>query len=209
MKRTILSIIILFVLCHTAMAGVTNPLPTELNLEKGETGRFKFQVQTITSNQELFCVPSFPDNSQLEVNFDEEEIIAPAGGIKEVTGDVKVPSDATFGSFEQRFCISCTPTSGESGTAVKIDTCDLPIKVNVVPEERREYGLENMTIPEKPCPLWLKTLIIAAIIIFIALLAHHFLKRHKKVSKEEIEKPAKKIELPVAKKPTKSSKAKK
>lgn len=166
MKRIIIWILSLLIIAQIAYAGVTNPLPTELNLLQGESGRFKFQIQTIASNQEIECISSLAGESPLIIEFDPAEIIVPAGTVREVRGTVTVPQNLEFGTYEEEFCISCSPTQGTAGAAVKIDTCDLPIKVNVVQERTRE----NMFIPPKPFPLIWKVIIISAVLIIIALI---------------------------------------
>lgn len=163
MRKLILWILGILIIAQIAYAGVTNPLPTELNLLKGESGRFKFQIQTIASNQEIECTYALAEESPLLVSFDPTEIIVPAGSIREVRGTVTVPKDLDFGTYEEKFCISCKPTEGTAGTSVAIDTCGLPIKVNVVSERTRD----NMYVSPKPFPLIGKVLIIAGILIAI------------------------------------------
>ena len=163
MKRTILFILGILVLSQIAFAGVTNPLPTELNLLKGESGRFKFQIQTVASNQEIDCVYRLEKEFPLEVEFDPAEITVPAGAVRDVYGTVTVPGEVDFGIYEANFCISCEPSQGMGGTAVKVNTCDLPIKVNVVATRDKE----NMFIPPKPFEITIGMVIIALIVILI------------------------------------------
>ena len=115
MKKAILWILGILIISQLAYAGITNPLPTELNLYKGESGRFKFQVQTVASNQELECTPSLEGDSPLEIEFDEEVVIAPAGSVRDVYATVSVPNDVGFGTYEENFCLACKPTEGAAG----------------------------------------------------------------------------------------------
>ncbi len=168
MKKTILWILGILMIAQIAYAGVTNPLPTELNLFRGETGRFKFQIQTVASNQELECLFYLSEESPLQVTFDPATIIVPAGTVRDVYGSVFVPRDLKFQTYEENFCISCAPTEGAAGTSVKIETCDLPIKVNVVQERTRD----NMFVPPRPFPLYLKILIGAGVLIAIIIVIY-------------------------------------
>ena len=95
----------------------------------------------------------------MSVVFDPATIVVPAGTVRDVYGTVSVSNNLDFGTYEESFCISCKPTQGQTGAAVQIETCGLPIKVNVVTEEQREAGKENMYIPPKPFPLIGKVLI--------------------------------------------------
>ncbi len=169
----------ILILSQIAYAGVTNPLPTELNLMKGESGRFKFQIQTVASNQELECDYFQETESPLEVVFDPPHIVVPAGTVREVRGTVTVPKDVDFTTYEETFCISCKPVLGEAGTAVKIDTCGLPIKVNVVSEEQRDTGKENMYVPPKPFPEIYKVIIIVGAAA-IAIIVYYLLRLQQK-----------------------------
>ena len=166
MRKTILWMLSILIIAQIAYAGVTNPLPTELNLFKGETGRFKFQVQTIASNRELECTPSLAAESPLVIEFDEEIMIIPAGTVRDIYGTVIVPDEIEFGAYEENFCVSCKPVQGISGTGVQIDTCDLPIKVNVVDERARD----NMYVPPKETGLLLwQIVVLSVVLIAIAL----------------------------------------
>jgi hypothetical protein len=176
MKKTIIWILSLMILAQIVFAGVTNPLPTELNLMKGESGRFKFQIQTIASNQEVQCVSSLAEESPLLIEFDPDEIIVPASTVREVRGTVTVPDEIEFGTFQEEFCISCRPTEGAPGSSVSVDTCGLPLKVNVVQERTRD----NMYIPPKPGLSFTAITIIVLIIIIAGVLIAVILRRMRK-----------------------------
>ena len=111
MRKTILWILSILIISQIAYAGVTNPLPTELNLFKGESGRFKFQIQTVASNQEIKCDYSLAGESLLIVEFDPASITVPAGTVRDVYGTVTVPEELDFGTYEENFCISCRPNN--------------------------------------------------------------------------------------------------
>ena len=168
MKKAILWILGILIISQIAYAGVTNPLPTELNLYRGETGRFKFQIQTVASNQEIECNYYLSEESPLLVTFDPATIIVPAGTVRDVYGSVEVAGDLDLGTYEENFCISCKPTQGAAGTSVQIETCDLPIKVNVVAERARD----NMYVPPRPFPLIGKVLIGIGVLIAVILVLY-------------------------------------
>lgn len=183
MKKQIFLIFIILLIVQIAFAGVTNPLPSELNLLKGESGRFKFQIQAVTSENDLVCIVSPESEAFFNVDFDKTEIEVAAGTIEEVYGTVNVPGNLEFGSYEASFCISCSPAGGASGTAVSIDTCGLPINVNVVEQRTKE----NMNIPSKTIPLLLIIAIFAVIAVFV-LLFYMLWKKSKSIS---VKKPGK------------------
>lgn len=165
MKKILPLILGVLMLIQIAYAGVTNPLPTELNLFKGEEGRFKFQIQAVTSDQDLGCLVSSAEDSPIKVLFDYGKVIVPAGTIKEVYGTIRVPEDAKQGQYETKFCVSCGAVEAGGGTTVRIDTCDLPIKVNVISERTKE----NMNVPSKEPPTVLYLIIIITFISIVAI----------------------------------------
>ncbi|MBW2965822.1 hypothetical protein KY342_01820 [Candidatus Woesearchaeota archaeon] len=199
MRKTILWILGILIIMQIAYAGVTNPLPTELNLYKGETGRFKFQIQTVASNQEIECVYRLAEESPLSVSFDPATIVVPAGTVRDVYGSVTAPRDLDFGTYEEEFCISCKPTQGTAGTSVQIETCDLPIKVNVVEERTRD----NMYIPPRPFPFIGKVLIGAGILVLLLIIIYlviRMIKRKQMLGRKVIRKPLKRAVKKVKKK---------
>ena len=126
-------------LAQLALAGVTNPLPTELNLLQGEEGRFKFQIQAVNSENDLNCVAKLKDESVFSIDFDPAEILVEAGSVQDVYGTVDTSRKMDYGTYQEEFCIVCIPVDGPTGAAVAVETCGLPLKVNVV-EER---GFKN------------------------------------------------------------------
>lgn len=169
--KIILYIIGILLLVHLVSAGVTNPLPTELDLLKGESGRFKFQIQTISSEQEVICTYHFSNEAPFSVEFDEEQVTVPAKSVKEVYGTVRVPRSLDLGTYQQEFCVSCDPTEDSAGASVQVETCNLPITVNVVQEREKD----NMNIPSNPS--FLGIILVAIIIISIAALAFYLFER--------------------------------
>ncbi len=188
MKTRIFSIIVgIILLSQLAYAGVTNPLPSEMQLLEGESGRFKFQIQAITSEQDLICEPSLAEETSLDIDFDQKIITVSAGSIKEAYGTVTAPDK--IGTYTESFCISCEPVSDIAGTSVQMDTCDLPITVDVVGEKTKE----NMTVePEKPLPSVLILLMVAGIIAAAYIIFYIVKKKINRPSKQSGKK-AKKV----------------
>jgi len=161
MKRHLIIVLMLLLLAQIVCAGVTIPLPSELNLFKGESGRFKFQVQAVTSEYALDCAVEMSGETPLVIEFDSETLIVPAGGVKEFYGSVGVPRVADLSTYSTSFCVTCTPANKGAGAAVEVRTCDLPITVNVVEEREKE----NMTIPPKPLQIPWTLLIIGVLLV--------------------------------------------
>ncbi len=180
MKKIIYAVLII-ILSQIVFAGVTNPLPAELNLLPGESGRFKFQIQTVTSDYNLSCDYSLEEKSPLNIEFDSDEIVVPAGTIEDIYGTVDVPDELDYGTYEASFCISCEPTSKKAGASVKIDTCDLPIKVNVVSGREKE----NMYVPPKPVNRTFIIVITILVFLIITGMIYFFSKLSKKPKKKK------------------------
>ncbi|MFH1641955.1 MAG: hypothetical protein ABIC04_03575 [Nanoarchaeota archaeon] len=189
-KLLMLIIMVLLLLVQFVSAGVTDPQPKELELLKGESGRFKFQIQTIANPQDIICSYSIKDESPLIVEFDDDEILVPANSKKYVYGTVTVPEGISQGItfnadntivFEENFCVACRNARETAGTSVQINTCDLPITVSVVHERTKQ----NMYVPPKPepvstIPVSLVISVLAAIIIIVLIYEFHIHKKKKK-----------------------------
>lgn len=187
-KIILFSLIALLFVIQSVNAGVTNPQPTELELTRGESGRFKFQIQTIASLSSVLCTYSLKGESPLIIEFDDDEVLVEANTKKYVYGTVTIPENITeqvsFDTlslmvFEENFCVSCRNVKGIAGASVQINTCDLPISVRVVNVRARK----NMYIPPKPLPApklpITSIIIISAIIVIITLLAIIIYRRRK------------------------------
>lgn len=176
--------VIFIILLQTAFAGVTNPLPAEIELLKGESGRFKFQIQAIAHEETVECSYSMENpESSLKVSFDEPSTIVQAGTVRDVYGTVKAPRSLDFGEYTEYFCVNCRAISPPPpGAQVQINVCSLPINVNVVKERTKD----NMYIPEKPLPALFYPMItaLAVILILIAIIVILLLKKRKREGKK-------------------------
>ena len=54
-KRILVGLIAILFVIQVVSGGVSNPHPTQLELTGGESGRFKFQIQTIASPYDVLC----------------------------------------------------------------------------------------------------------------------------------------------------------
>ncbi|MEA3430531.1 MAG: hypothetical protein U9R08_04625 [Nanoarchaeota archaeon] len=196
MKKLIAILLFTLFLVPIVYAGVTNPLPPELELLKSESGRFKFQIQNLNKPQAIECIYELQGESDLNIDFDDDIMFVDANSKAEFYGTVKAPK--ILGFYTQEFCIRCSPASEQSGATVKIDSCGLPVNVNVV----QQRLTNNMTIPDKSYDF---TLIIALVLVavFVVVLLYHFKKGKSKKPAKPLKKPTK------SKKATKPLKAKK
>ncbi len=182
---TILIAIMLLIIIQIVSAGVTNPAPTNLELKKGESGRFKFQIQNTKQAEPVICSAVLEGDSPLIIEFDEEEMAVEGNSIKYFYGTVTPPDDDTrsegrlkpieFGQYTQSFCVQCRKGAAAAGAAIQIITCSLPINVNVVEGRTKE----NMYITPKPIKIIhiLIAVIIIILILIILVYLLHFLKK--------------------------------
>lgn len=179
-KRILLSLIVLLYIIQIVHAGVTNPQPSELELMRGESGRFKFQIQTLTNPSGVLCTYSIVGEPALIITFDDDEKEVDANSKEYVYGTVTVPKNITehlssdslsLLFFEENFCVSCRNLVGYGGASVQINTCDLPINVRVVKERTRE-NMYILPLPPPPMPapkFPLTNLILISVVIIIAI----------------------------------------
>jgi hypothetical protein len=183
MKNSSIFVIIVIIFLLTASlvyAGVTNPLPPQLELLKGETGRFKFQVQNLNKPVALDCSFELEGTKNLDVTFDQSSGTINANDKSDFFGSVKAPD--TIGRYTQNFCVRCSPKSQESGASVKIDSCGLPINVNVVAQKTKE----NMRVEDRHDNKIIYVGVIALVVIIACILWYYFRKKsHKKISKKK------------------------
>jgi len=132
--------------------GVTYPLPSVLELERGEGGRFWFQIQNTEGKETIHCTYTI-SGLDLEWEFDNiKGVDIKIGAVSDVYGSIIVPSQATFGEYDGTVKVDCySPEVLENVTGGKIvKGFNVPIKVSVV-EVRTQ---ENMPLPAKPSPFW-------------------------------------------------------
>lgn len=182
---------ILFVLLsfQTALAlGVTRPVPHDMELMRGESADFSFQIQAITSTSDIQCVYHLSDMDPLEIKFDSDEAIVKAGSKKIVYGTVTVPENTPFKTYSTELTVSCgaVQEGDGSGSQVKSTIGGSPFSVNVV--EFREKEIKEIRPEEKGISMEIVFLIIIIIILLIG--AYYWYAKPKKSAKKK--KPKKK-----------------
>jgi hypothetical protein len=192
-----LQTIFLLLIMQLVSAGVSHPLPTQLQLLKGESGRFEFQIQNLGKPDTAICTASLEDESLLIVEFDEEEMVVAGDSLKTFYGTVTVPKDYSPSSvgfdpssevYEQTFCVQCTPESTAPGASVNIRSCDLPINVKIVEVRTKE----NMYVSPKPKPSYPIGLIIGAVILVLIIIVMVTLKKKGHILLKKQAKPPRK-----------------
>lgn len=183
MKFSIISILLLLLVLTPAVYayGVTKPLPYELELLRGEEGKFKFQIQVPPSEFTKDCSYSLKEGFPLIVTFTEPNVLVGSGQRKDVIGTISVPSRANLGTYTGELLVSCIDDVESSGTVVKQDVNGFLLKVNVVATRTRD----NMLIPGEEKPFINTTMLIIGSIVFIIGLAIIIFISHKHTKKKK------------------------
>ena len=163
--------------------GVTQPIPSDLKLLRGDTARFFFQIQAVMETNKQSCGYSISSSiSPLAITFDEKETVVNAGEIKKVYGTVSVPNNAPIKDYGADMTVSCKPSiEGEQSGSVIHKSLVVPFTASVVATEE-ERAIRQ--IPEKQKPA-IPSLTIYAIIILVILIvaigvSYFFSKKEKK-----------------------------
>lgn len=185
----LISLFIVILPLVNAIVGVSNPLPSNINLYKGESGRFKFQIQNNLDPEAKTCEVTLEGDSPLVVEFDDLEFLVGAKSIKEFYGTVNVPSDESradenkdpleYKKYSQSFCVKCSGSSQTEGAQIQNIACGFPINVNVV-TERIKSNAYVPPKPEEPTNLIATLIILAGILVIIYLIYNIIEKRKKK-----------------------------
>ncbi len=183
MKFSIISILLLLLVFSPAVYayGVTRPLPYELELLRGEEGKFKFQIQVVPSEFTKDCSYSLKEGFPLVVTFTEPNVLVGSGQRKDVIGTISVPSKANLDTYTGELCVSCVDSVESSGTVVKQEVCGYQLKVNVVATRTRD----NMLIPGEEKPFINTTMLIIGSIVFLVGLAIIIFISHKQTKKKK------------------------
>jgi len=153
---------------HSVVAlGVTRPVPYDVQLMKGETAGFVFEIQAVTSGEKQLCSYGISGLESLQVAFEENEAVVDAGSIKNVYGTVTVPSNAEIKTYAGKLSVSCGAyTEGQvSGSVVKTTVGGSPFNVKVV--EVRSQEIRNIGPPAEAGFDYSTIIIIVAIIIIV------------------------------------------
>lgn len=153
---------------QTAWAlGVTRPVPYDVQLMKGETAGFVFEIQAVTSGEKQLCTYGISGLEPLQVVFEESEAIVDAGSIKNVYGTVTVPSNAEIKTYSGTLSVSCGAyTEGQvSGSVVKTTVGGSAFNVKVV--EVRSQDIRNVGPPAEAAFDYSTIIIVITIIIIV------------------------------------------
>ena len=174
----------LVILGSVQAIGVTYPLPSELELLRGESGRFWFQIQNVAGTGNQFCKYSIEDLG-LSYAFDNPNGIEILEGMMfDVYGTINVNSNDEIKLYQGKVRVECSPETKTEGTGASVvKTLSVPIKVNIV--EIRTH--ENMIIPDKPNPYLdflnkyhLHIFSICCIIVMISISYYYLVKKRSK-----------------------------
>jgi len=175
----IASVFILTAVNQAQALGVTRPAPYDIQLMKGESAGFVFEIQAVTSAERQACSYSISGLVPLQVTFEENEAIIDAGTIKQVYGTVTAPEGAEIKTYGGTLSVSCGAFSeGQvSGSAVKTTVGGSPFNVKVV--DVRDRDIRNVAPPQQVFD-YTTIIIIVAVIIIIAIAAGVYYKRKHK-----------------------------
>jgi hypothetical protein len=147
--------------------GVTRPVPYDVQLMKGETAGFTFEIQAMTSGEKQLCSYGISGLEPLQITFEEKEATVDAGSIKNVYGTVTVPNNAEIKTYAGTLSVSCGAyTEGQvSGSIVKTTVGGSPFNVKVV--DVRSQDIRNIAPPAGAGYDYSTIIIIVAIIIIV------------------------------------------
>mgnify|MGYP001565169296 FL=1 len=180
---TLLSLIFFIWLSSIVSAGVTNPLPSNIELTSGESGRFKFQIQATQSESDLNCNFNFQNQPPFKVEFDQDMVLVKGKSVQDIYGTITT-SGLDIGNYKSEFCVVCDPLQKQAGASVKIDTCGLLLNVNIVPIRTRD----NLYVPPQSNSMgWIVFgIIIIIIIVLVIIIIKLLLKRRNSFQKETL-----------------------
>jgi hypothetical protein len=160
--------------------GITEPLPVGLKLLRGDTQRFYFQIQAVTSPDKLACTYSISGMDPLVVNFDKDSVVVDAGEIVNIYGTISVPDTAPVKTYNSQVTVNCAPSVELKDTSGSFLQQSNVVRFNVnVVEALEERKTE--TIPEEqPEVSYIPTFTILVIIIAIIAIVYWFIAKRKK-----------------------------
>ena len=146
--------------------GVTQPIPDDLKLLRGDTARFFFQIQNVMEANKQSCTYSMGNMAPLVITFDEKETVIDAGQVQKVYATVSVPADAPIKDYGTDMTVSCKPVFEDQSGSVIHKSMLVPFTASVV-ETSGERKIRE--IPEKQKAA-IPSLTIYAIIILVILI---------------------------------------
>ena len=163
--------------------GVTRPVPYDVQLMKGETAGFVFEIQAVTSTERQLCTYGITGLEPLQLTFEENEAVVDAGSIKNIYGTVTAPNNAEIKIYSGTLSVSCGayPEGQVSGSVVKTTIGGSPFNVRVV--EVRSQDIRTIGPPVGAAFDYSTIIILIAIIIIIVVAGVYYKTRLSKKSK--------------------------
>ena len=143
----VLSIFVLIFIQNVESIGVTEPSPVNLKLSRGESARFKFQIQAVTSDLKQSCTYTITGLNPLVITYDEEKAVINAGGVKDVFGDFFVPEDAPIKRYNGKVTVKCLPMVEESNSFIH-ELIDVNFDIDVIGDKGEVTTTTKEVTPE-------------------------------------------------------------
>lgn len=195
MKFSLLIFLLLLIIFqYVKSIGVSEPSPVGLELSRGDSARFDFQIAAVTSNLKQSCTYSINGLEPLIISFDEETVIVDAGGVKDVYGTFYVPEDAPIKRYNGKLTARCQPIVEEAGSFIQ-QSISVNFNIDVIGEEAEEITstLEEVKteIPEEEKPEKLHLLLpeksyfllLSMIAVILIIIFYYWSERKKKENK--------------------------
>lgn len=175
-----LAIALMFTVQPANSLGVTRPVPYDIELMRGESAGFVFEIQAVTSMESQSCTFGIGGLEGLDLEFEEEEVTVDAGSIANVYGTVSAPSSAEIKMYSGTLTVSCGSAEAEEvgGSVVKTTVGGSQFNVNVV--EFRESDIRNVSPPPEQAPDYTIIIILFAIILIIVVAGVYYYFENKK-----------------------------
>jgi len=158
--------------------GVTDPT-AGINLLRGDSTKFSFQIQAVTSPDDQVCSYSVSGMEPLVISFDENEVVIKAGNIKNIYGTVSVPQNAEIKNYKGELTVKCRPQGEVSGSVIhRTMISDFAVNVVGTIEEKKIPGLPEEKMPATTSNL--PIIIILIIIIILVIGVYYWTERKKK-----------------------------
>lgn len=160
---------------------ITQPMPFNLKMLRGDSVRFTFQIQPVTSKVKQSCTLSASDFDPLNIVFDEETVTVNPGENKHIYGTLTAPEDAPFKTYNGKITAKCQPSAVTEGTSgsVMSNTMVIGFELDVV-ETLEERMVEEIPEPERTGISTSAVLTIIIIVILVIGVGYWFSKKGKK-----------------------------
>jgi len=175
-----LAIAMMFMVQSACSLGVTRPVPYDIELMRGESAGFVFEIQAVTSMERQSCTFGISGLDGLDLEFEEEDVTVDAGSIANVYGTVSAPGNAEIKMYSGTLTVSCGSAEAEEagGSVVKTTVGGSQFNVNVV--EFRDSDIRNISPPPEQAPDYTIIIIIVAIILIILVAGVYYYLGNKK-----------------------------